>query len=62
MDPSSSLAEATRQSFDYLSLELQKSTEDDNFTEELEEFLKIMDINYVDEEDFYKYLEFEHKD
>jgi len=48
--------------FDNLSLELQKSTEDNNFTEELEEFLKIMDNNDVDEEDFYKYLEFEHED
>jgi len=62
MDPSSSFAEATRRAFDNLSLELHKSTEDDNCTEELEEFLKIMDNNVVDEEDFYQHLEFEHED
>ena len=62
MYPSSSFAESARRAFDNLSLELQKSTEDDNLAEELEEFLKIMDNNVVDEEDFYKYLEFEHED
>ena len=62
MSPSSSFAEATHRAFDNLFLELQKSTEDDNFTEELEEFLEIIDRNHVDEEDFYKYLEFEHED
>ena len=62
MNRSSSFAEATRRAFDNLSLALQKCTEDDNFTEKLEEFLKIMDHNDVDEEDFYKYLEFEHED
>ena len=59
MSPSSSFAEVARRVFDNLSLELQKSTEDDNFTEE---FLKIMENNDVDEEDFLKYLEFEHED
>jgi hypothetical protein len=34
----------------------------DNFAEELEEFLKIMDNNDVDQEEFLKYLEFEHED
>ena len=58
--PSSS--QAARWAFDNLSLELQKTTEEDNFTEELEEFLKIMDNDDVDEEAFYKYLEFEHED
>jgi len=58
----SSFAEAARWAFDNLSLELQRSAEDDNFTEELEEFLNIMDNSDVDEEDFYKYLEFEHED
>jgi len=40
MNPSSSFAEAARRAFDNLSLQFQKSTqkstEDDNFTEELE--------------------------
>jgi hypothetical protein len=45
--------------FDILSLELQRSTDDDNFVEELEEFLKIMDNNDVDQEEFYKNLDFE---
>ena len=58
--PSSS--QAARWAFDNLSLELQKTTEEDNFTEELEEFLKIVDNNDVNEEDFYKYFEFEHED
>jgi len=63
MNPSSSsFAEAACRAFDNLSLELQKCTEDDNFTEELEEFLKIMDNNDVGEENLYKYLEFEHED
>ena len=62
MNPSSSFAEAARRAFDNLSLELPRSTEDDNFTEELEEFLKIVDNNDVNEEDFYKYFEFEHED
>jgi len=35
MNPSSSFAEAARRAFDNLSLELPRSTEDDNFTEEL---------------------------
>ena len=43
-----------------LSLELQRSAEDEHFTEELEEFLKIMDNNDVNEKDFYTCLEFEH--
>jgi len=51
MNPSSSFAEAARRAFDNLSLELQKSTEDDNLTEELEEFLKIMGNNDVDDDD-----------
>ena len=62
MNPSSSFTEATRRAFDNVSLELQKSTEDVNFVEELEEFHKIMNNNDVDEEEFYKYLEFEHED
>jgi hypothetical protein len=62
MNPPSSSSQATRRAFDNLSLELQKTTEDDNFTKELEEFLKIMDNNDIDEEDFYKYFEFEHEE
>ena len=61
-NPSNSFAEASRRAFENLSLELERSAEDDTLTEELEEFLKIMDNNDVDEEDFYKYLEFEHED
>jgi len=63
MNPSNSFAEASRRAFVNLSLDLQRCGEDDdNFTEELEEFLKIMANNDVDEEDFYKHLEFEHED
>ena len=62
MNPPSSSSQATRRAFDNLSLELQKTTEDDNFTKELEEFLKIMDNNDIDEEYFYKYFEFEHEE
>jgi len=51
-NPSNSVAEASRRAFENLSLELQRSAEDDTFTEELGEFLKIMDNNDVDEEDF----------
>jgi hypothetical protein len=59
---STSFAEAAVRAFDNLSLELQRSAKDDNFVEKLEEFLKIMDNNDVDEEGFYKNLEFEHQD
>jgi hypothetical protein len=62
MNPTNSFSEAARRAFDNLSLELHRSTEDDNFAEELEKFLKIMDNNDVDEEEFYKCLEFEHED
>jgi len=62
MNYSSSFAEAARRAFGNLSLELQKSAEDDNFTEELGEFIKIIENSDVDEEYFYQYLEFEHKD
>ena len=54
MNPSSSLSEAARRGFDTLSVELQRSGDDDNFTEELEEFLEIEDNNHVDDGDFYK--------
>jgi hypothetical protein len=46
MNPSDSFAEAVRLAFDNLSLELQRSAEDDNFVEK----------------EFYKFLEFEHED
>ena len=59
MNPSDSFAEAVRLAFDNLSLELQRSAEDDNIAQELQEFLKIMDSNDVDEEKFYKNLECE---
>ena len=62
MNPSNSFAQAALRAFDNWTRELQRSAEDDNLTEELEEFLKIMDNNDVDEEDFYKYLELEHED
>ena len=52
MNPSNSFAEA----------ELERSAADDSFVEELQEFLKIMDNNDVDEEEFYRYLESEHED
>ena len=46
MNPSNSFAEASRRAFVNLSLDLQNSAEDDdNFAEEREEFLKIMDNN-----------------
>ena len=56
MNPSNPFAEATHRACVNSSLELQRSAEDDDF----EGFLKIRDNNDVDEEDFYKYLEFEH--
>jgi len=55
MNPTNSFAEATRRGFDNWSL---KSAEDNNFIEDLEEFLKIMNHNQVDEEEFFKYLNF----
>jgi hypothetical protein len=36
MDPANSFAEAAHRAFDDLSLELQRSAEDDSFNEELE--------------------------
>jgi hypothetical protein len=59
MNHTISFAEAARRAFDNLSLELQRSAEDDNIAQELQEFLKIMDSNDVDEEKFYKNLECE---
>jgi len=41
--------------------ELKKSG-DDNFIEELRQFLKIVNNNEVDEKEFYKHLEFGHED
>jgi len=37
-------------------------SENDTFFEELEEFLKVVDYNGVDEEEFYKHLDFGHED
>jgi hypothetical protein len=45
-----------------LSLELQRSADDDNFIEEVEEVLKIMENNDFYEEDSYKFLDFDHED
>ena len=50
MNPTNSFVEVARGAFD------------DNCIEELEEFLKIMDSHDVDEEEFYKYLDFDHED
>jgi len=61
MNPTNSFAEAARRAFDDLSPEFQRSTDDDNCVEELEEFLQIMDNNDADEGEFYKDLEFEHE-
>jgi len=62
MNPTNSLSEAARWAVDNLSLELQRSADDDNLAEELEKFHKIMDNNDVNQEEFYKFLEFEHED
>ena len=45
-----------------MSLELHKSADGENFIEELEEFLKIMDNEKVEENEFYKYLDLDHED
>ena len=61
-NPSHSFPEAARRGFDNFSRKCQRYAEDDNFVEDLEEFVKIMDNNDVDEYEFYKYLKFEHED
>ena len=53
MNPTTSFAEAARRAFDNLSLELRRSAENDNFVEELEEFIKITDNNDVHEDEFF---------
>ena len=62
MNLTSSVAEAAFRVFDGLSQEIQKSAEDDNFIEELEEFLKIMNNNEIVGLEFYKHLDFRHED
>jgi len=49
----STFADASCRVLDELSQELKKSTDDDNFIKELEEFIAIMKHNEVDEEEFY---------
>jgi len=48
MNRTHSFSQAARKAFDNLSLELQKSANDDNFIEELEEFLKIRNKYGID--------------
>ena len=50
LNPTNSFAGAARRAFDDFSLELQKSADDDNFIEELAEYLNIMGNNDVNEE------------
>jgi len=60
MNTTNSFAEAARRAFDNLSLELQISNDDDNFTKEIKNLSRSR--KNVDQEEFYKYLEFENED
>ena len=62
LNPTNSFVEAACWDFHDLSLELQRSADDDNFIEEVEEVLKIMENNDFYEEDSYKFLDFDHED